>query len=303
LEEQMEDVERVSLGLQEYASPKIAIEYWLERLFSEEKYVDFNRAIGQLIEKMSEIRAFEQGDDSFNPMELRHFITFFTWATNEYVVRSASSMTALLRTMKNPNENDSYIKYRAPNSYTLNRHILAAQMRSMERGDSFMSLANPRLYEDADWTDDAYLDATKKALQRDVSIRRIFNLCECDANGVPHDARQVVLAQIEQFKNLPFACRFLDNSVLVDLTLENALKAVDTDGTSATLSCLYFGLFVHNRKDGGKDCLLYKTIPKTPHALVLNASTIKLRGMLTSNGKLFEMLWERCANVKNPYQP
>ncbi|MFM0140411.1 hypothetical protein [Caballeronia grimmiae] len=308
LEEQMQEVEHVSLSMQQHDNPDLAIQHWLRRLLPEDSYKPFNAEVIQLIRKVHELRAFEARPDGSLERDLSHFVSFITWATHEYGVKPAGSMTALLQTMRYPHVNDAFIRYEAPNSYTLNRRILAAQMRSMKVGDSFLSLANPLLYENADFKTDEYLDATEDALRRGISVRRIFNLCECGNVGACHDVRQVVMAQVERFGQLsraeagalpPFQYRFLDQSVEIDLELENALRAVDTDGSKSALNCLYFGVFVHNRTDS-RDYMLYRTVPKTPHALVLNAATTPIDAE-TPNARLFALLWERCKAIKNPF--
>ncbi|WP_367657806.1 hypothetical protein [Caballeronia sp. NK8] len=187
-----------------------------------------------------------------------------------------------------------------PGRYEIIRRFLAMQLDSMKKGDTLCSLANPLLYKDISTETDPYLIATRKAIERGVKVKRIFNLSEIQAKD-EEAARRVIKYQEDTFVDGDdnFECRFLNTTDIAQV-YEVATELAHVKPKVASIGGLFYALFIH-RED---QFYFYRTEDAADQrSLFLGALKMEDGGRRPTYAVLFDALWTACAGAPSRLGP
>lgn len=280
----------VAEKMKHFANPLLAVSDHLDAILPDVKYREIKDGIKGMIEVMAEMRSHDK--ESCPGLEGVEYVALVDWMLDEYVLSGAKDLANLLRAL-NPQQMDHCGSYEPPDRKSLAQRIFAAQMRSMKCGDEYHSLTNLRLYEGGDAK--MFIDATKDALQKGVSIRRLFNVCELEADNSPMlnwvTVCKMIRDQVSLFSDGKFQARVLrgKEAALVDREITNGCNLPNVDAVRN----LYFGIFVH--RQGG--AVVFRASPTDITKLSLDAFQGLKKVKPTMD--LFEYLWNISCPVEN----
>ncbi|MBN3813396.1 hypothetical protein [Paraburkholderia sp. Ac-20347] len=284
IEDRMKFVVEAARNMEHYNDPIGAIEYHIDELLPNTKYDGLNANIVALLSALSEIKKID--NPKYSGKEVNEYVSYLTWMLDKFVLDGVNQLGQLIRAIGTDNSVFT-AAYAPPDRKTLAQRLLAAQMCSMEAGDTYDSVANVSLYLGGDC--DLYRKATLGALNKGVKIRRVYNVCEFDITDRPM-VEDEIKSQLRQFNSRHFQARIFSNAE-AGMVSEKEARQFELPNRDA-LKNLYFGIFKH--EIGGAVAF---------NAGAIDVSRLSLRAFSRTSDvgistDLFEFIWDRSnANI------